>query len=65
MLKEYINPIDQIINNLREERSRRIKAYNSGSFCDNKTIGRNIEILTKGIVSMNNERVLDVIERRV
>lgn len=58
-----INPIDKIVNDLRDERQRRINAYNSNNFCDNKTLDRNIKILTKGIVAMNNEMVLNIISK--
>ena len=47
--------MDKIINNLIEERQVRINAYNSNNYCDNKTLKKNIDILTKGIESMNNE----------
>jgi len=57
-MSKYTNPIDKVIDDLRGERERRINAYNSGEFCDNKTIESNIEILTKGIVAMNNERLI-------
>lgn len=50
-----INPINKIVNDLKTERQRRVDAYNSNNFCDNKTLERNIRILTKGIVAMNNE----------
>ena len=56
-MSKYTNPIDKVIDDLRSERERRINAYNSGEFCDNETIMSNIEILTKGIIAMNNERL--------
>lgn len=55
-MSEYINPIDTIIKGLEEQRQRIINAYNSGQFCDNKTSKHNIEVLTKGINAMKNER---------
>ncbi|MBX4259759.1 hypothetical protein KTC96_24855 (plasmid) [Clostridium estertheticum] len=56
-MSKYINPIDGVIDNLRDERERRINAYNSGEFCDNETLKTNIIIITQGIIAMNNEKI--------
>lgn len=61
-MSEYVNPIDNVIKELEYKRECIIKAYNSGHFCDNKTSKHNIEVLTKGIVAMNRERALYIIE---
>lgn len=55
-VSEYINPVDNIIRDLEQERDRRIKAYDSNDFCDNITLKNNIKILTKGIMIMKIER---------
>lgn len=64
-MNEYVNPIDNIIKYLEDERQRRINAYNSGQFCDNATIKHNIEVLTKGIIAMKKERSLYIIENSI
>lgn len=51
-MNEYIDTIDNIIDNLKSELSRRFKAYNSGYFCDNDTITRHIHALMRGIRAM-------------
>lgn len=61
----YNNQIVNIIDNLRDERTARIKAYNSGCIPNKEVIGREIEILTKGILAMNNEVVLDILDEKI
>lgn len=55
-MSNTINPIDSIIDYLKAERERRVKAYNSGKFCDNELLSKNIETLTKGIAAMTNKK---------
>ena len=55
-MREYVNPIDNIIKELRLKKYRIIKAYNSGMFSDKETCKHNIEVLNAGIRAMNYER---------
>lgn len=55
-MREYVNPIDNIIKELRLKKYRIIKAYNSGMFSDKETCKHNIEVLNAGICAMNYVR---------
>lgn len=54
-MDKYSDTINQIYNYLKGERNRRIKALNSNYFCDNKTLQRNINIISKAMITINNE----------
>ena len=54
MNKEYINPIDNIINKLQNEMYRRMDAINSGYFCDNDVMRKNVKVLMHGILEMKD-----------
>ena len=64
-MNEYVNPIDNVIEELRDKRRRIVRAYNSGMFCDNKTSKHNIDVLTRGIVAMNNARILFNMDNKI
>ena len=55
-MREYVNPIDNIIKELRLKKYRIIKAYNSGMFSDKETCKHNIEVLNAGLRAMNYVR---------
>lgn len=48
-MKEYRTGLDTIISDLEYEKNRRVKALNSGQFCDNTTISKNIYIIDNAI----------------
>ena len=54
MNKEYINPIDSIINKLQNEAYRRMDAISSGYFCDNDIMINNVKVLMHGILEMKD-----------
>jgi hypothetical protein len=48
-MNKYGNPLNNVVEFLESEKSRRLKALKSNNFCDNRTIQKNIDKLNKAL----------------
>jgi hypothetical protein len=48
-MNKYGNPLNNVVEFLESEKSRRLKALKSNNFCDNITIQKNVNKLNKCI----------------
>lgn len=52
---DYTNTINEVIEYLKDERNKSIKAHVSKKFYDNSTLEKNIRILQEGINAMEQQ----------